>query len=228
MSKNEKISANKITALTAQGTKDPANLIFKVGEEEITVVVKRCISYEDFAYAVESASSMCFMPDGSYCSYAKNLAKCVAILNAYTNIKTDIALEKLYSLIENTDIMDQIATHIPRLYEFEDAVQEAIEHKKHQATAKQNDILLAAVAEKEASLANLFSALATALDTLVASAEDGKKAEKAGIDFDFIKQAFETLRNVKEPEIAHAVLDFQVEKAKQEAELNGESDDLTK
>lgn len=226
MSKNEKISANKITAFTAQQMKDPATLIFKIGDEEITVIVKRYIPYESFAYAVESVSSMCFMPDGSYCSYAKNLAKCVAILDAYTNIKTDIALEKLYSLIENTDIMDEIVTNIPNIHKFDDAVDEAIEYKKQQAITKKDGALLSAVAEKESSLANLFSALATVLDSIVLSAENGKKAEEAGIDFEFIKNAFETLRNVKEPEIAHAVLDFQVEKAKQE--MNGESDDLTK
>jgi len=210
----KKISANKIVELTKLTQKNPVTLKYALEDEVLEIEVKSFIPYDERAILVEDAANMCFDDKGEYHAYAKEFAKAICILRAYTNVKTDVELYKLYALIKNTSIMDDISGRIDGMFILDKEIEEAIEWKKQTILHDKNNELIESLVIKEKAIANLLGALGTVLDGI------SKQQDENGNVFtaEKITEYFNTLAKFDEKKLAYSVLDYEQSKQEREQE----------
>lgn len=142
MAKVKMISTNKMDKVV----KTLGNMIeettivpFEIGEDEekeqIEVVVIKALPFDKFAQLVTDIVYQCFQQEGDnrvYYACKKQFVFKASVIQAYTNIKTDINTAKLYHLVNCEPLYREIVSHIDnnQFANLMQSVEEQIEFEK--------------------------------------------------------------------------------------------------
>jgi hypothetical protein len=196
--KETKISVNKIDRILNTcptlaskvliDTYDPTT-----GEklEPVEIIVKESISFGDYCAFVQDVVDNVFI-DSTYMPYVRDIAICRAILTYFTNVKSEINIDKLYSLSINQYFMDSIKNEInqEQYISLINSIDEMIEFKKQEM-----------LANKPNPLDGLFNSLQELLDKIKGSF-DGK------IDVDKLMGFVGTLASMDRNEFENKVINI--------------------
>lgn len=91
-------------------------ITFDIGEDQpVEIVVTKVLPFDKFAQLVTDIVDQCFEVRGNnkvYYACKKEFVFKTAVIEAYTNIKTDINQEKLYHLVNCKQLYEEIVSNI--------------------------------------------------------------------------------------------------------------------
>lgn len=143
------ISSNKLEAIIKAQAKNPTFVTYQIDDTLVEIVVNPYITFEDKAQMISDVVTGCFNGDQYQPHYKKELLA-IAVFEYFTNIKVDLSFEKLYLLINATDVLEKVleAINVDLFYDISCVIDDMIEYKKQ-------EILSAQKKELEKSMATI-------------------------------------------------------------------------
>ncbi|MEF9983689.1 MAG: hypothetical protein RR806_03125 [Oscillospiraceae bacterium] len=196
--KVDKISVNTLKEIIKAEKSDENTINYKVGDNQVNIMVKNCIDKDDKVRFVRDVSNGCFADDEYVPYYREELFK-IAVLEYFTNIKTDTADTMLFDLVNNTNIYNQVVNEIPAdtIDDLAILVDDVIEWYKQEILAVQKQKLDAATEDMAKALEQMGE-LIDALNAMTKSFE--------GVDPKEILKVYSKLADKDEDEIAKSVI----------------------
>lgn len=157
--KISKISNYKLEAIIKTQSKCPTIVTYQVDDSFVEISVNPYISFEDKAQMISDVVTGCFNGDQYQPHYKKELLA-IAVFEYFTNIKVDLSFEKLYLLINATDVLEKVleAINVDLFYDISCVIDDMIEYKKQEILSAQKKELeksMATIEQYVDSLSNL-------------------------------------------------------------------------
>ena len=163
----------------------------------ITVECVKTIPLSDMLLFVRGCVDSCFNEDGEYIPEALRFAFDSNIIAHYTNIKLPENLERSYMILNNTDIVEQVANHINT---------QQVEAITMAIADKIEDIRQSRVNELKVAI-NEFSAMVEQMNNNMEALFGGMNPEEIAQTMDFMSK-FENVDNVTEESVARTMLEI--------------------
>ena len=216
MAKKEKrISINSIDKILKAESTENTEVIYSAPDgNSIQVIVKRRIPFQDFQKYVSCVADAVFIETDNDIVYTPenlDLAHILATLEYFTNIKSDMKIDKLYEF-GVTDFYHQIVGKIdPVQYEsLKFAIDNAVEYRKRELLASQKELLMQNI-EKIESLTDTISRFAALLESVDVAEMTNTIQKIADKDERDLASAILSLRSddsTKDPDQIDGQIDF--------------------
>ena len=127
---DKKVSLKKLDKIIKNNKYENSTVTYKCGDEDIDIEVMISNDYADWFTAIERSMGILFTEDGEYHPSLTSTALDYAIIECFTNIKTD-NVSKVINLTRGTDIIDKISECVPQrlMYDFRSDFNKTVEYR---------------------------------------------------------------------------------------------------
>lgn len=216
--KGNKISINVLKEIIKAEKSTDTIINYKLGDIPVEIIVKNSMNKDDKVRFVRDVLNGCFVDD-TYAPYYRNELFKIAVLEYFTNIKTDTGGTILFDLINNTNLYNCVIDELPAdtICNLTVLVDDMIEWRKEEILSMQKKKLNAATEDMEKALEQM-NELIEALNAMTKSFE--------GVDPKEALKVYQKLADKDEDKIAKATIDLNLARTEMEKECKIADEDM--
>ncbi len=131
----KKISSETIENIIKANKKEDKTLVLTTADAEIKIVIKPYISYQERTQMVHDIADYCYDEIGNYHPEFFDNAYKMMLIEYYTNINTNIedSVNQMHILCENTNLIEEIESHVNDCGQIWSDAQEIISWRNEQS-----------------------------------------------------------------------------------------------
>lgn len=189
--KDQRISINKLESILKENVVE----VPMVGNEEVTIRIKKTLSLDEMLQFVEDVVSSCVDPDDTrFIPEVKDFAVRKGVMSVYANFNMPDSVEKQYDLLYRTDVFFQVFRYVnqEQFRSILDSIDSRIDYE---------------LGLRKAAAANSVAVLVSRVEALIEQMESAFGNVEGGELNDFIKN-ISGMGSLSEEGLARAVLNL--------------------